>query len=122
MPGGSKFRTHRTARAPLRRVTYRSLGALLGRLAIGVGLVVATVLILEPALARDTGPPIGTGLFIGTEEPPTAPYRQGAPTGSLTMNVTADGCRNPATLDGDLQILGRNVRAPRACSETANQV
>ena len=90
---------------PARRVIYGSVKARLSRLVLGVALAVVTLWIVLPVLASDKGPPAPVGLAVGTDAIDEG-LHEGGSDGTrpsvLDLNVHANGCTNPVTVEGTL--------------------
>jgi hypothetical protein len=93
-------------RRPLRRVLYRSKAAIVARFGLGVVLGGAAFVVASPALSTDYPPPPAVGLYIVTNSF-TAPW------GELELAIEANGCTNPAIVEGVVKYPEKTWTGPR---------
>lgn len=94
-------------RRPRRRVLYRSKAAIVERFVLGVVLGAGAFVVASPALSTDYPPPPPVALYIDTNSP-TA-FR-----GELELAIEANGCTNPAIIEGVFTYSERDGTGPRS--------
>ncbi len=95
------------SRQPARRVIFGSLRARIARFAIGLVLLGVTLYIVWPVLASDHGAPreqVAVSIATNWEPGEEAHSRERGPSNALQLTVTANGCKNPARIEGSFEI------------------